>query len=80
MPDFIKGLGDIEEGFGEVGFLFKGFIDYVDGATCLFSGGVFLPEVELMEGIKPLCSTIGRSRAGSSFSRTLDTIGKRLIG
>jgi hypothetical protein len=40
MPDFIKGLGDIKEGCGAVGFVFKGFIDSVDSAMCLFSGGV----------------------------------------
>jgi hypothetical protein len=48
MPDFIKGLGDIKEGCGAVGFVFKGFIDSVDDAMCLFSGGVSLPEAELM--------------------------------
>jgi hypothetical protein len=25
MPDFIKGLGDIKEGCGAIGFVFKGF-------------------------------------------------------
>jgi hypothetical protein len=48
MPYFIKGLGDIKEGCGAVGFVFKGFIDFVDNALCLFSGGVSLPEAELM--------------------------------
>jgi hypothetical protein len=48
MPDFIKGLGDIKEGCGVVGFVFKGFIDFVNYAMCLFSGRVFLPEAELM--------------------------------
>jgi hypothetical protein len=28
--------------------VFKGFIDSVDDAMCLFSGGVFLPEAELV--------------------------------
>jgi hypothetical protein len=51
MPDFIKGLGDIKKGCGAVGFVFKGFIESVDDATCLFSGGVSLPEAELMESI-----------------------------
>jgi hypothetical protein len=48
MPHFIKGLGDIKEGCGAVGFVFEGFIDSVDDAMCLFSKGVFLPEGELM--------------------------------
>jgi hypothetical protein len=48
MPYFIKGLGDIKEGCGAVGFVFKDFIDFVDVAMCLFSGGVSLPEVELV--------------------------------
>jgi hypothetical protein len=48
MPDFIKGLGDIMEGCGAVGFVFNGFIDSEDDAMCLFSGGVSLPEAELM--------------------------------
>jgi hypothetical protein len=48
MPYFIKGLGDIKEGCGAVGFVFKSVIDFVDHAMCLFSGGVSLPEVELM--------------------------------
>jgi hypothetical protein len=80
MPYFIKGLGDIKEGCGAVGFVFKSFIDFVDDAMYLFSGGVSLPEAELWEGINALCSTIGRRCARSSFSRTLDTIGRRLIG
>jgi hypothetical protein len=46
---FIKGLGDIKKGCGAVGFVCKGFIDFVDDAMCLFSGGVVLPEAELME-------------------------------
>jgi hypothetical protein len=29
MPYFIKGLGDIKEGCGALGFVFKGFIDFV---------------------------------------------------
>jgi hypothetical protein len=70
MTDLIKGLGDIKEGCGAVGFVFKGFTDFVDNAMCLFCGGVFLPEAELM-GRDPLCSTSGRSRVRSSFSRTL---------
>jgi hypothetical protein len=37
MPEFIKGLGDIKEGCVAVGFVFKGFIDSVDKAMCLFS-------------------------------------------
>jgi hypothetical protein len=41
-------LGDIKEGRGTVGFVFKGFIDFVDDAMCLFSGGMSLPETELM--------------------------------
>jgi hypothetical protein len=32
MPDFIKGLGDMKEGCGAVGFAFKGFIDSVNDA------------------------------------------------
>jgi hypothetical protein len=48
MPDFIKGLGDIKEGCGAVGFVFKGLVDSVDDAMCLFSGGVFLPEAKLI--------------------------------
>jgi hypothetical protein len=38
----------MKEGWGAVGFVFKGFIDSVDDAMCLFGGGVFLPEAELM--------------------------------
>jgi hypothetical protein len=30
MPYFIKGLGNIKKGCGAVGFVFKGFIDFVD--------------------------------------------------
>jgi hypothetical protein len=52
----------------------------VNDAMCLFSGGVSLPEAELVGGDYPLCSTMGRIRVRSSFSRTLDTIGRRLIG
>jgi hypothetical protein len=48
MPYFIKGLGDIKEGCGAVGFMFKGFSDFVDDAMCLLSDGVCLPEAELM--------------------------------
>jgi hypothetical protein len=48
MPYFIKGLGDIKKGCGAVGFVSKGFIDFVDDAMCLFSGGVSLSEAELM--------------------------------
>jgi hypothetical protein len=47
MPYFNKGLGDIKEGCGAVGFVVKGFIDFVDDAMCLFSGGVSMPEAEL---------------------------------
>jgi hypothetical protein len=28
MPDFIKGSGDIKEGCGAVGFVFKGFVQW----------------------------------------------------
>jgi hypothetical protein len=38
----------MKEGWGAVGFVFKGFINPVDDAMCLFSGGVFLPEAKLM--------------------------------
>jgi hypothetical protein len=48
MPDFIKGLRDIKEDCGADGFVFKVFIDSVDDAMCLFSGGLSLPEAELM--------------------------------
>jgi hypothetical protein len=48
MPYFIKGLGDIKEGCEAVGFVFKCFIDFVDDVMCLVSGGVSLPEAELM--------------------------------
>jgi hypothetical protein len=41
-------LGDIKEGCGALGFVFKGYIDSVDDAMCLFNGVVFLPEPELM--------------------------------
>jgi hypothetical protein len=40
MPDFVEGLGYIKEGCGAVGFVFKGLIDSVHDALCLFSGGV----------------------------------------
>jgi hypothetical protein len=30
MPYFIKGLGDIKEGCGAVGFVFKGFCERCD--------------------------------------------------
>jgi hypothetical protein len=77
MPDFVEGLRDNKEGRGAVGLVFKGFIDLVDDAMCLFNGGVSSPEDELM---RRLSSTSGRSRVRSSFSKTLDTIGRRLIG
>jgi hypothetical protein len=48
MPDFIEGLGDIKEGCGAVGIMFEGFIDPVNDAMCFFSGGVSLPEAELL--------------------------------
>jgi hypothetical protein len=48
MPYFIKGLGDMKEACRAIGFVFKGFIDSVDDRMCLFSGGVFLPEAELI--------------------------------
>jgi hypothetical protein len=48
MPYFIKGMGDIKEGCEAVGFLFKGFIDFVDDVMCFFSDEVSLPEAELM--------------------------------
>jgi hypothetical protein len=48
MPYFIKGLGDNKEVYGTVSFVFKGFNDFVDDTMCLFSGGVILPEAELM--------------------------------
>jgi hypothetical protein len=38
----------MKEDCGAVGFVFKGFIDSVDDAMCLFSGGVSLPEAELI--------------------------------
>jgi hypothetical protein len=79
VPYFIKGLGDIKEGCGAVGFVFRGVIGFVDDAI-VCSVVEFLLEAELKEGINPLCSTIERSRVRSSFSRTLDTIGRRLIG
>jgi hypothetical protein len=53
MPDFVEGLGDIKEDCGAVGFVFGGFIDPVDDAMCLFSGGVCLPEAELMGWKEP---------------------------
>jgi hypothetical protein len=34
MPDFIKFLGDIKEGCGAVGFVFRTFVDSVDDAMC----------------------------------------------
>jgi hypothetical protein len=42
MPYFIKGLRDIKEGCVAVGFVFKGLIDFVDDAMCLFSGGLIV--------------------------------------
>jgi hypothetical protein len=46
--DFVEGLRDIKEGREAVGLVFEGFIDRVDDAMCLFSGGVLPPLTELM--------------------------------
>jgi hypothetical protein len=48
MPDLVEGLRDIKECIGAVGLVFIGFIDLVDDVMCLFSGGLSLPEAELM--------------------------------
>jgi hypothetical protein len=41
MPNFVKGLGDVKEGRGAVGFAIKGIEDFVDKAVGLGDGGVF---------------------------------------
>jgi hypothetical protein len=48
MPDFVKGLGDVEEGRGAVGFAIEGFEDFVDKAVGLGDGGMLPPEAELV--------------------------------
>jgi hypothetical protein len=48
MPDFVKGLGDVKEGRGAVGFAIKGIEDFMDKAVGLGDGRVFPPETELM--------------------------------
>jgi hypothetical protein len=48
MPDFVKGLGDVKEGRGAVGFAIKGIEDFVDKAVGLGDGGVVPQEAELM--------------------------------
>jgi hypothetical protein len=63
MEYFIKGLGDIKEGYGAVGFVNKGFTDFVDDTMCLFGGGVSLPEAELMghmSGIRHMSIAVQR--------------------
>jgi hypothetical protein len=46
----------------------------------MFYCGVPLPEAELMIGYYYIISTIGRSLFKRDFSKTSDTVGKRLIG
>jgi hypothetical protein len=48
MLNFVKGLGDVKEGRGTVGFAIKGIEDFVDKEVGLGDGGVFPPEAELM--------------------------------
>jgi hypothetical protein len=38
MRDFVKGLGDVKEGRGAVGFAIKGIEDFVDKAVGLGDG------------------------------------------
>jgi hypothetical protein len=50
MPDFVKGLGNVNECSGAVCFLFEGFMNTMDDAMRLFDGGVSLHEAELVSG------------------------------
>jgi hypothetical protein len=68
VPDFIQGLGDVKESRRAAGLEVKGTTDCVNETVGLFSGGVSASEA------------MGRRRVRRSFSRTLDTIGSRLIG
>jgi hypothetical protein len=40
MPDFVKGLGDVKEGRGAVGFAIKGIEDFVDKAVGFSDGHI----------------------------------------
>jgi hypothetical protein len=48
MPYLIKGLGDIKEGSGAVGFAIEGVKDFVNEVMYLCSDGVSQPEAEVM--------------------------------
>jgi hypothetical protein len=47
---------------------------------CLFYCGVFLPEAELMIGYYSIIFNQWEGPFEKGFSKTLDTMGKRLIG
>jgi hypothetical protein len=80
MPDFVKGLGDVKECSGAVCFVFEGFVNPVNDAMRLFDGGVSPPEAELASGYSVVVLDEWKECLRSSFSKSLDTMGKRLIG
>jgi hypothetical protein len=73
-------LRDVEKCCGTVLLVFKSFIYPLYDTASLFYCGVPLPEVELMIGDKLLVSTSGRSLFKGIFSKTLDAVGRKLIG
>jgi hypothetical protein len=50
MPDFVKGLRDMNECSGAVCFVFEGFVNPVNDVMRLFNGGVSPLEAELVSG------------------------------
>jgi hypothetical protein len=80
MPNLVKCLRDVKEGYRAVLSVIDGVVNSTDETMSLFNCGVLRSEAELMGGSSVPCSTSGRSRLRRSFSKTLDATGKRLIG
>jgi hypothetical protein len=80
MPNLVERLRDVEKGCRAVLAVIEGVVYYSDEAMSLFNCGVPRSEVELMVRYGLACSTSGRRLLRRGFSKTLEAMGKRLMG
>jgi hypothetical protein len=74
MPCFVECSGDVKKCSRTILLVVKSFIYPLKYLMCLFYCGVPLPGTDLLAGY------FKRMLFKRSFTKTLDTMGKRLIG
>lgn len=79
MPNFVKGLADVNKSHGVVLFHFQGTADHLY-SVYLLSGAMFYSKAKFVARYQFFSIRIGFSHFSNNFSKTLETTGSRLIG